>query len=45
MPLQHSPSKCGLTDAQAIESVCETQIKAANTTINTAVGNGSSGYK
>ena len=45
MPLQHSNSKHGLTDTQAIVSVCEPQIKAANTTINTAAGNGSSGYK
>jgi hypothetical protein len=45
MPIQHSPSEHGLTDAQAIQLVCETQIKAANTTINTAAGNGSSGYK
>jgi len=42
--LQHSPSKRGLTDSQAIQLVCETQIKPTNTTINTAAGNGSSGY-
>jgi hypothetical protein len=38
MPLQHSPSKQGLTDAQVTVS-CGAQIKAANITINIAVGN------